>query len=245
MARAIVDKCGVHAATILLQRLVHPFLDYDLQARAGKHVATEQVRVHDAVFQSLAAIARRELGPKQQSQITLQADVGGCAIRSRNRKGAGVAARWAALSDTLPRSQRAIESLGYLGCWKQAWHMNLMMSPMRCAIWELLSATACLLLTHACTMSSLPVPPAQLAHYNVTLAPSLMNHERSRLQGKAGKATDIVTLNRFWMQVPALACSGATVHVTSVADGCRTITFSKPFSTDSACRESRREASAH
>ena len=61
-----------------------------------------------------------ELGPEQQSQITLPADMGGCAIRSCNRKGAGVAARWEALSDTLPRAQRALETLGYWGCWKQA-----------------------------------------------------------------------------------------------------------------------------
>ena len=40
-------------------------------------------------------------------------------------------------------------------------------------------------------------PPARLAHQNVTLAPSPVNHERSRLQGKAGKAIDIVTLSRF------------------------------------------------
>ena len=68
-----------------------------------------------AVFQSLAAIARRELGNEQQSQIALPADMGGCAIRSPNRKGAGVAARWAAPSDTLPRAQRALETLGYRG----------------------------------------------------------------------------------------------------------------------------------
>ena len=47
------------------------------------------------------------------------------------------------------------------------------------------------------------------------------------------------------LRVLALACSGATVHERRVADGCRTITFSKPFSTGSACRESRREAPAH
>ena len=83
MARAIVDKCGAHAATVLLQRVVCPSLDYDLRARGDKHVATQQRRVHDAVFQSLAAIARRELGPEQQSQIALPADMGGCATRSR------------------------------------------------------------------------------------------------------------------------------------------------------------------
>ena len=74
-----------------------------------------------------------------------------------------------------------------------------MMSPMRCASWELLSAIDCPLLTLvAC-------PPAHLAHQNVTLAPSPMNHERSRLQGKAGKAVDIVTLSRLWKH----ASSGA------------------------------------
>ena len=52
MARATVDKCRVQAATVLLQRVVCPS-----QARANKH---------DAVFQSLVAIARRELEPEQQ-----------------------------------------------------------------------------------------------------------------------------------------------------------------------------------
>ena len=47
------------------------------------------------------------------------------------------------------------------------------------------------------------------------------------------------------LRVLALACSGATVHVTNVVDGCRTIIFSKPFSAGSACRESRWEAPAH
>ena len=34
-------------------------------------------------------------------------------------------------------------------------------------------------------------PPAHLALQNVTLAPSPMNHERSRLPGKVGKAIDM------------------------------------------------------
>ena len=66
MARAVVDKCGAHAATLLLQRVVCPSLDHDLRARADKHVPTQQKRVHDAMFQSLAVI---QLGP-QQSQVT-------------------------------------------------------------------------------------------------------------------------------------------------------------------------------
>ena len=73
-----------------------------------------------------------------------------------------------------------------------------------------------------------------------------MNHEQSRLQGKAGKAIDIVTLSRSGstprgsnlLQVPALACCGAIVHTTSAADGCRTTTLSKHFSTDPACHTS-------
>ena len=32
-----------------------------------------------------------------------------------------------------------------------------------------------------------------------------MNHERSRLQGKAGKAIDIVTLSRFWKHASSTA----------------------------------------
>ena len=71
MARAVVDKCGAHASTLLLQRVVCPSLDFDLRARADKHVPTQQKRVHDAMFQSLAVIPRREPGP-QQSQITLE-----------------------------------------------------------------------------------------------------------------------------------------------------------------------------
>ena len=41
-------------------------------------------------------------------------------MRSSIRKGARVVARWVALSDTLPSAQRALESLGERGCWKQA-----------------------------------------------------------------------------------------------------------------------------
>ena len=89
MARAMVDKCGAHAATVLLQRVVCPSLDCDPRGRADKHVATQEMRVHDTVFQSLAAVAQRELGPEQQSQITLPADMGRGAIRSPNRKGQG------------------------------------------------------------------------------------------------------------------------------------------------------------
>ena len=39
---------------------------------------------------------------------------------------------------------------------------SFIVSPMRCAIWELLSATECPLLTHACTMASLHVFPHNL-----------------------------------------------------------------------------------
>ena len=75
MARALVDKCGAHASTVLLQRVVCPSLDCDLRARADKHLATQQRRVHDAVFQGVAAIARRELGPEQQSRVALLVDM--------------------------------------------------------------------------------------------------------------------------------------------------------------------------
>ena len=151
MARATVDKCRVQAATVLLQRVVCPS-----RARANKH---------DVVFQSLVAIARRELEPEQQSQSALTADMGGCAIRSTSRKG-------------------------------------------RCAIWELLSATECPPLTRACTMSSLLALP-----HNLHTTPSSMNHERSRLHGKAGKAIDIVTLSMFWKH----ASSNARETIQSVA----------------------------
>ena len=67
-------------------------------------------------------------------------------------------------------------------------------------------------------------PPAQLAHQNVTLAPSPMNHERSRFQGKAGHASSNARDARLSdrLQVLARACSGAIAHVTNAADGCRT-----------------------
>ena len=202
MAHAMVDKCGAHAATVLLQRVVCPSLDYDLRARADKHVATQQRRVHDAVFQSLAAITRRELGPEQQSQIALSADMGGCAIRSPNRKGAGVAARWAAL--TLPRAQRALEELGYCGCWKQAQQ-------------ELEDVTSELCNFGVGVCDGTPVvdphlhdviascPPANCAQQHAALTPSPTNHARSRLQGKAGKAIDIVTLSRLWKHLSSNA----------------------------------------
>ena len=48
-------------------------------------------------------------------------------------------------------------------------------------------------------------PPAQLAHQNATPTSSPMNHERSRLPGKAGKAIDIVTLSRFWKHASSTA----------------------------------------
>ena len=55
--------------------------------------------------------------------------------------------------------------------------------------------------------------PAQLAHQNATLTPSPMNNERSRLQGKARKAIDIVTLSRLWKH----ASSNAPETIQSVA----------------------------
>ena len=42
MARTMVDKCGAHPATFLLQRVVCPSLDNDVRARDDKHVATQQ-----------------------------------------------------------------------------------------------------------------------------------------------------------------------------------------------------------
>ena len=75
MARAMLDKCG--------------------SARSHCSSATRCLSLSRlyAVFQCLAAIARRELGNEQQSQIALPADMGERATRSPNRKGAGVAAR--------------------------------------------------------------------------------------------------------------------------------------------------------
>ena len=162
-------------------------LDCDLRARADKHVATQQVRVHDEMFQNLAAVARRGLGPEQQSQIVLLPDMGGCAIRCTSRKSAGVAARWAARADTLPRAQRAQESLGYRGCWKQAWQelddVTNEMCKMGVVVCDGMPAVHPGLhdVIAAC-------PPAQLAHLNATLKPSPTSHERSRLEGKAGNA---------------------------------------------------------
>ena len=60
---------STNAAAVLLQRVVCPFLDYDLRARADKHVATQQKRVHDAVFQAWPQSLDESSGPEQQSQI--------------------------------------------------------------------------------------------------------------------------------------------------------------------------------
>ena len=127
------------------------------------------------------------------------------------------------------------------------------MSPMRCASLELLSAIDCPLLT------LVGCPPAHLAHQNVTLAPTPMNHERSRLQGKAGKAVDIVTLSRLWKH----ASSNARETIQPVVGPSTGLLWSDcsrdersgwlqgpsfPASLSqpkSACRESRREASVH
>ena len=97
------------------------------------------------------------------------------------------------------RAQRALESLGCRGCWKQAWleldDVTNEMCKLGVVVCDGLPAVdviaACL--------------PAHLAHQNVTLAPSPMNHERSGLQGEAGKAIDIVTLSRFWKHAPSNA----------------------------------------
>ena len=102
------------------------------------------MKVHDAVFQSLAAIARRELGPEQRSQIALPVDT-------------GVAARWAALSDKLPRAQRALESLGYRGCWTQAWQELDDVTNEMCKL-GVVVCDGCLLLTLVSTKSSQTVP---------------------------------------------------------------------------------------
>ena len=178
---------------------VCPSLDYDL--RADTHEATQQTRLHDAVFQSLASIARRELGPEQQSQITLPADMGGCAIRSPSRQGAGVAARWAALSDTLPRAQRALESLGHRGWWKQAWQdlddVTNEMCKLGVVVCDGMPAVDPRLhdVIAAC-------PSAQLAYQNVTLG---AEPDEPRTQQTARKVIDIVTLSRFWKQAPSNA----------------------------------------
>ena len=60
MARAMVDKCAVHTATGLSQRVVCASFDHDMFARADKHFESQQNRVHDAVVQSFAAVLRRE-----------------------------------------------------------------------------------------------------------------------------------------------------------------------------------------
>ena len=54
--------------------------------------------------------------------------------------------------------------------------MSLMMSLVSCAILVLLSVMERPQLTHACTMSSLHGPPAQLAHQHATLTLCPMNH---------------------------------------------------------------------
>ena len=89
---------------------------------------------------------------------------------------------------------------------------SLQMSLVSCAILVLLSVMERPLLTRLHDVIA-SCPPAQLAHQNATLTPSFMNHERSRLQGKAGKAIDVVTLSRFWKH----ASSSARETIQSVA----------------------------
>ena len=117
-------------------------------------------------------------------------------------KEAGVAACWTALSDTLPRAQRAL--------WLP-WMLETGMAQ------ELDDVTneMCKLGVVACEGMHAVDPrlhdviaafhAAQLVHQNVTLAPSPMNHERCRVQGKASKAIDIVTLSRYWKHAPSNA----------------------------------------
>ena len=75
----MVDKCGIHAATLLLQRLANP-PRYDLRARADVHVASQQATVHEALFQSLAAVFRCEVNHILQMPMALSAQLGGCSI---------------------------------------------------------------------------------------------------------------------------------------------------------------------
>ena len=73
-----------------------------------------------------------------------------------------------------------------------------MLSPMRCAIWELLSCDGMPAVDPRLRDVIAACRPAQLAHQNATRTLSSMNHEPSRLLGKAGRAIDIVTLSRLW-----------------------------------------------
>ena len=78
--------------------------------------------------------------------MTLQADIL-----------ARVAARWAALSDTLPRAQRALESLGYRGCWTQVWQELDDVTNEMCKL-GVVVAMDCPLLIFFSMKSSQPVP---------------------------------------------------------------------------------------
>ena len=164
-------------------------------------MATQLKRVHDAVFQSLAAIARRELGPEQQSQIALGRMRGKEPQSQRGRSSGtlGSPVRHATESPASPR----VTWLPWM--LETGMGSSSMVSPMRCASCELLSAMECPLLTLVSTKASRTILPAHLAHQNVTTQPSPMNHERGRLQGKAGKAIDIVAMSRFWRHAPSNA----------------------------------------
>ena len=128
------------------------------------------------------------------------------------------------------------------------------MSPMRCATWELLVCGGMPAVDPRLrdVIASLPSPNAEHTRTPHSRG-APMNHERSRLQGKAGKAIDIVTLSRLLearpramhprlsnrLQVLVLACSGATVH-DERSGWLQDHQFSaSAFSTGSACPESR------
>ena len=133
-------------------------LSTELRARADKHVATQQRRVHDTVFQWLAAIARRELGPEQQIQIALPADMGDARSGAPFAKGQElrhVGQPFVARDREVSELSRHLATVAA----GNRRSRSLKMSPLSCAIWVLLSAMERPVLTHACTMSSLPVLP--------------------------------------------------------------------------------------
>ena len=118
MARAMVDKCGAHAATVFLQRVVCLSLstiscEHVLSSTWPRHRGESMTRCFRAwlqVHQESPDPSNRVRSHSQRTcQIALPADMVRCEIRSLSRKGAGVATRWAALSDMLPRAQRALE----------------------------------------------------------------------------------------------------------------------------------------
>eukprot|EP00974_Lingulodinium_polyedra_P007456 709275-Lingulodinium_polyedra.AAC.1 len=121
LVRARPHPRAAHAAFALLQRVVCPALDWDLRASPLGAVAAQQRAVHDAVLETLNVIIGGEnIEDEEMVLAGLPADLGGLALRSPGRPSAGLAARWAALAEAIPRAQAVARQLGIAADWQQA-----------------------------------------------------------------------------------------------------------------------------